>query len=84
VDPAFRLVTVTLKNGETKSGLNLRDEGDRLTLTDPATQQPISLAKSDIASTAVLPVSAMPAIFETTLPEREFFDLIEFLREPSR
>lgn len=82
VDPAFRLVTVTLKNGETKSGLNLRDEGDRTLLTDPATQQPITLAKPDIAATAVSPVSAMPAIFESALSEKEFFDLIEFLRAP--
>ena len=84
VDPAFRLVTVTLKNGETKTGLNFRDEGDRTVLTDPATQQPIAIAKSDIASTAVSPVSAMPAIFETALSEAEFFDLLEFLRSPAK
>ncbi|MBL9202974.1 MAG: c-type cytochrome [Opitutaceae bacterium] len=84
VDPAFRLVTATLKNGETKTGLNLRDEGDRTLLTDPATQQPIALVKSDIASTAVSPVSAMPAIFETALTEKEFFDLIEYLRGGAR
>ena len=33
VDPAFRLTAVTLKNGETKSGLNHREEGDRVLLT---------------------------------------------------
>ncbi|MBI5768300.1 MAG: c-type cytochrome [Verrucomicrobia bacterium] len=84
VDPVFRLVTVTLKNGDTKSGLNLRDEGDRTLLTDPATQEVIALAKADIAATTVSPVSAMPAAFETVLSEKEFFDLLEYLRSPAR
>lgn len=84
VDPAFRMTSVTLKNGETKSGLNQRDQGDRLVLTDPATTQEISLAKADIAEVTPSAVSPMPATFETVLPEGELFDLIEYLRAPAK
>ncbi len=84
VDPVFRLNTVTLKNGETKSGLNHRDDGTTVRLTDPAGGAEIALAKSEVASVAVLPVSAMPATFETALTEAEFFDLLEFLRSPAK
>ncbi len=84
VDPTFRLTTVTLKNGETKSGMNHRDEGDRVLLTDPLTAQTITVARSHVASTAVLPSSPMPAAFETALSEKEFFDLLEYLRSPAK
>ena len=84
VDPAFRLTTVTLKDGETKSGMNHRDDGTTVRLADPAGGPEIVLAKTAIASVAVLPVSAMPATFETALTEAEFFDLLEFLRAPAK
>ena len=84
VDPTFRLTTVTLKNGETKSGMNHREKGDSVLLTDPATGQNIVVAKADIASTAISSVSPMPAAFETALSEKEFFDLLEFLRSPAK
>ncbi|MEY2878472.1 MAG: hypothetical protein RLZZ15_852, partial [Verrucomicrobiota bacterium] len=84
VDPTFRLTTVTLKNGETKTGLNHRDDGTTVRLTDPAGGAEIVVAKSDIASTATPPVSPMPATFETALTEAEFFDLLEFLRAPAK
>jgi putative heme-binding domain-containing protein len=83
VDPVFRLTTLTLKNGETKSGINHRDDGTTVRLTDPAGGPEITVAKSEVASVAVLPVSAMPATFETALTEAEFFDLLEFLRKPA-
>ena len=84
VDPAFRLTSVTLKNGETKSGMNFREEAARVLLTDPANGQDVAIARSDIATTTVLATSPMPATFETALSESEFFDLIEFLRSPAR
>ncbi|MBC7367542.1 MAG: c-type cytochrome, partial [Undibacterium sp.] len=82
IDPAFRLATVTLKNGETKSGLNLHDEGARVQLTDPATGRTIDLARAEVADIAASPVSPLPVSFETALSEQEFFDLLEFLRAP--
>lgn len=84
VDPAFRLVTLTLKNGETRSGLNHREEHGRVRLTDPATGQTFEFAPADVAATAPLPISAMPAAFETALTEPELADLVAWLRLPAR
>jgi putative membrane-bound dehydrogenase-like protein len=84
VDPAFRVTTITLKNGETKSGLNFREQADRVLLTDPTSAQNVELARSDVAEVSSSPISAMPAAFDTILSEAEFFDLIEFLRSPAR
>ncbi|MBC7369819.1 MAG: c-type cytochrome, partial [Undibacterium sp.] len=80
IDPTFRLNTVTLKSGETKSGLNLRTEGDRVLLRDPATNEDLNLAAADIKETTFSPVSPMPAAFESILSESDFFDLITYLR----
>lgn len=83
VDPAFRLTTVGLKSGETKSGLNLRDEGDMVVLTDPATGQDLRLLKASVVSTRPSALSPMPAAFESALSESDFFDLIGYLRSPA-
>ena len=80
IDPNFRLTAVTLKNGDTKSGLNLRTEGPATLLRDPATNQDISVPTADIQSTAASPVSPMPAAFDTVLTETDFFDVITYLR----
>ena len=80
IDPNFRLTTVTLKNGDTKSGLNLRTKGHATLLRDPATNQDISVPTADIQSTAASPVSPMPAAFDTVLTESDFFDVITYLR----
>ena len=80
VDPTFRLTTLTLKNGETKSGMNLREEAGRVLLRDPNSGEEIAVAKADVAETAPAAISPMPAAFETALKEQEFFDLVDFLR----
>jgi putative heme-binding domain-containing protein len=80
IDPNFRLTTVTLKNGETKSGVNLRPEGPATLLRDPATNEEISIPTADIQSTAASPVSPMPAAYDTLLSESDFFDVITYLR----
>ena len=82
IDPNFRLTTVTLKNGDTKSGLNLRTEGDVTLLRDPATNQDVTVPTADIQATASSPVSPMPAAFDTLLPEPDFFALVTYLRSP--
>lgn len=80
VDPTFRLTTLTLKNGETKSGMNLREEAGRVLLRDPNSGEEIAVAKADVAETTPAAISPMPAAFETALKEQEFFDLVDFLR----
>lgn len=84
IDPAFRLTTLTLKNGESKSGLNYRESVDRVQLTDPSNGRTIELARADLASATPSPVSAMPAAFESVLSEQEFFDLLDYLRSPAK
>ncbi|MSU47917.1 MAG: c-type cytochrome [Opitutus sp.] len=84
VDPAFRLTSVTLKNGESKSGMNFREEPERVLLADPATGQDVAVLRTEVVATTVLPNSPMPATFETALSESEFFDLIEYLRRPAK
>ncbi|MDO8541913.1 MAG: c-type cytochrome [Opitutaceae bacterium] len=84
VDPAFRLATVTLRNGDVKSGINLREQPDQVVLTDLSSIQDVTVGRSDVASIAVAGASAMPAAFDTVISEPEFFDLLEFLRAPGR
>ena len=80
IDPTFRLTTVTLKNGDTKSGLNLRTEGGVTLLRDPATNQEVSIPNADIQTTAASPLSPMPAAFDAVLTESDFFDVVAYLR----
>ena len=84
VDPAFRIATLTLKNGETKSGMNLREDGTRVMLRDPSSGEEVLVSKPDIVETQASGISPMPAAFETVLSEQEFFDLLDFLRNGTR
>jgi putative heme-binding domain-containing protein len=83
VDPVFRLASVTLRNGETAGGMDLREEGSELRVVDPATGTERRFAKADVVSHAVLASSAMPAAFESALSEQEFHDLLAYLLRPS-
>lgn len=84
VDPLFRLTTITLKNGETKVGMDFHDEGTRVAVRDPTTGAEVTVARSEIAETVASAVSPMPAAFETVLSEQEFADLLEYLRNPGK
>lgn len=83
VDPAFRLASVTLRNGETLGGMDLRDDGNEVRLVDPVTGAERRLAKADVVAQTVLSSSAMPAAFEAALTEQEFHDLLAYLLRPS-
>jgi putative heme-binding domain-containing protein len=82
VDPAFRLTSVTLRSGDVRTGLNLREDGARLRLADPATGQDIHVAAADVVRRDTLDVSPMPATFETALSESDFLELVAYLRTP--
>lgn len=84
VDPVFRLTTVTLQNGETKAGMDFRDEGAQVRMRDPATGQDMVIARADVGRVEPSAASPMPAAFETALTEAEFFDLLEYLRNPAK
>lgn len=81
VDPAFRLVKVTTTTGEAHAGMNLRDDGDTVTITDAGGKN-ISVPKSRVASTTMEKMSLMPQVFESSIPEEDFYHLIAFLSAP--
>lgn len=82
VDPAFRLTSLTLRSGDVRTGLNLREDGSRLRLADPATGQDIEVPAADVVQRQTLDVSPMPATFETALSETDFLELVAYLRAP--
>jgi putative heme-binding domain-containing protein len=79
VDPLFRLASVTLRDGEVRSGFNPRRDPAGVTLADPATGRDFRIASGEIARFEPTGASAMPAGFETSLPERDFLDLLAFV-----
>ncbi len=78
VDHAFRQTLVTLKNGDSLSGLFRREEGELLVFAD-ATGKEFTLAKSDIAERRETAQSLMPDNFVEALPEPEFNHLMAYL-----
>jgi len=82
VDPAFRLTNIVLRNGETRAGVNLREEQGSVMLTDPATGAVITVPAGEVTARETSDASAMPAIYETALTAQDLADLISYLRAP--
>ncbi len=82
VDPMFRYVNITLKDGNTISGLPRKDEGKTITLID-ATGKEVPINKDEIASTDPSKLSLMPTGFGEILKVEEFNDLMGFLLSKS-
>jgi len=82
VDPLFRMAAVTLRDGEVRSGFNPRRDEVGVTLADVATGRDFRIARWEIVRFEPSAASAMPAIFETALPDRDFHDLLAFLLGP--
>jgi putative heme-binding domain-containing protein len=78
VDQSFRASVLTLKNGQTLTGLVLREEGAVVVLADAQGKEQ-RIAKADVAEREVSPLSPMPANWADQIPEKEFFDLIAYL-----
>jgi len=78
VDHAFRQTLLTLKNGDSLSGLFRREEGELLVFAD-ATGKEFTLSKSDIAERRETAQSLMPDNFAEALPEPEFNHLMAYL-----
>jgi putative heme-binding domain-containing protein len=78
VDPIFRQTIIETAGGRTFSGLNAREEGELLLITD-ATGKPVSIPKTEVRSRTTSKLSLMPAAFETTIPESDFNDLLSYL-----
>lgn len=78
VDPAFRYSNVTLKDGDTVSGLAKGADGQTLLLVNPLGQE-IRLNKDEVEKVEASKLSLMPTGFGEILSDRDFDDLLGFL-----
>lgn len=78
VDQAFRARVLTLGDGTSKTGLQLRTEGQVVVFAD-AEGKEFRVATRDIETNRETALSPMPANFGDTIPEAEFRHLIAYL-----
>ncbi len=78
VDPIFRQTIIETTEGPTLAGVNVREEGELLLLTD-ATGRPVSVSKTSVRSQTTSQLSLMPATFESAIPTTDFNDLLAYL-----
>ena len=79
VPEAYRLVVVTTRDGRTLSGRVVAENERQLTLSLVG-QDAVAVAKADIQSREVTPVSLMPPGLFDALTDREVLDLVAYLR----
>jgi putative heme-binding domain-containing protein len=78
VDQAFRSTTVGLKNGQTVTGLLLREEGEVLVFADGQGKE-VRVPKDTVEERTVSQLSPMPANFVDQIPEKDLHNLLAFL-----
>jgi len=78
VSKAFKNFTIRLKDGTVKSGLHRRDEGEVKVFAD-ITGKEFSVSKKDIAELTASKFTLMPDSFGSTIPEKEFYHLVNYL-----
>lgn len=78
ISGAFKNYTIQMKDGTVKSGLYRRDEGASKVFAD-ITGKEFVVAKKDIAEQKLSKYTLMPDSFGTTIPEKEFNLLINYL-----
>lgn len=78
ISKAFQNYTIKLKDGSVKSGLLRRDEGKSKVYAD-ITGKEFTIAKSDIAEEQASKFTLMPDSFESTIPEKDFYLLVNYL-----
>lgn len=80
IAPAFRNLSVRLKDGQELTGVRVDETESTLTLGD-ATGQSHVLKKDQIEALQILELSIMPEGLENGLTDAEFVDLVAFLAE---
>jgi putative heme-binding domain-containing protein len=80
VDQAFRATTLARKNGETITGLLLREEGEVLVMAD-AQGKEVRVPKNTVEERSVSQLSPMPANWADQIPEADFYHLLAYLLE---
>jgi putative heme-binding domain-containing protein len=85
VDQSFRSTNLALKNGQTLSGLLLREEGEVLVMADSQGKE-IRIPKASVEERTTSPLSPMPANLVDQIPLNDFYRLMAYLlsrREPA-
>ncbi|HEY1375437.1 MAG TPA: PVC-type heme-binding CxxCH protein [Gemmataceae bacterium] len=78
VDQSFRATVLTLKNGQSLTGLVLREEGAVIVLADAQGKEQ-RIERKQVAEREVSPLSPMPANWADQIAEKDFDDLIAYL-----
>jgi putative heme-binding domain-containing protein len=78
ISKAFQNYTINLKDGTVKSGLFRRDEGQGKVFADISGKE-FTIANSDIAEQKLSKFTLMPDSFETTIGEKDFNLLVNYL-----
>lgn len=81
ITAGFSHVLLTLKDGQSISGLVARDDSDAITLTSIVDGKQRTIPHAEIAERAALP-SAMPPGLALVLGKRALRDIVEFLASP--
>lgn len=80
IKEGYHTTLVTMKNGDSFAGAIAREDATELVIRD-AVGQENRLAKSEIASNTISPVSLMPPGLTASLREDEFVNLVRFLSD---
>ena len=80
IKEGYHMIIVTKKDGQVVAGGLVQDGNEELVIRDPANQMQ-KVAKSEIASRVISPVSMMPPGLTASLREDEFLDLVSFLSQ---
>lgn len=80
IKEGYHTTLVTLKNGDSFAGAIAREDDTELVIRD-AVGNENRIAKSEIESNQISPVSLMPPGLTASLREDEFVDLVRFLSE---
>jgi putative heme-binding domain-containing protein len=78
VDQTFRVTNLALQNGQTVSGLLLREEGEVVIVADSLGKE-VRVPKSLIEERSISPLSPMPANLTDQITEPDFYRLMAFL-----
>lgn len=78
IPDAYKLITIETKNGQLLAGTLAEENSQRVVLNTVGQRSVV--AKSDIKTRAIAPVSMMPEGLLTTLKDQEVLDLVKFLQ----
>jgi putative heme-binding domain-containing protein len=78
VPEAYRMVTITKKDGQVLAGMVQEEDDNKLVLNMVGVKTRVT--KSDIENREVSNMSMMPEGLLTTLNDKDFFDLIKYLQ----